>query len=177
MSSLSVSSSSQGWSRVQLLKHPWWRSLTLLVLLAFSVAICLLVMSTTPQGDALTLTFMHMWMIGFLPYVVGCTCVLITKPAGGHWLFDQHRLCGFLACVSLVCFRIVALDCLAYQATVDREQAKWERTGDCDGLVFYYCCAAWLCLEYSIWLAYLLCHRLWDGHGWAVSGSSASGHE
>ncbi len=81
MSSLPVSSSSQGWSRVQLLKHPWWRSLTLLVLLALSVTICLLVMGTTPQGEGLTLTFMQMWMIAFLPYVVGCTCVLITKPA------------------------------------------------------------------------------------------------
>jgi len=89
MSSLPVRSSSQRWSRVQLLKHPWWRSLTLLVLLALSVAICLLVMGTTPRGDVLTLTFMQMWMIGFLSYFAGCTFVLMTKPSDGHWLWVE----------------------------------------------------------------------------------------
>ena len=89
MSSLPVLSSSQRWSPVQLLKHPWWRSLTLLILLALSVAICLLVMGTTPQGDVLTLTFMQMWMIGFLSYFVGCALVLVTKPSDGHWLWVE----------------------------------------------------------------------------------------
>src|SRR5260370_4794008 len=109
-------------------------------------------------------------------YCAGTSLARPYEHGSGNAPVDQHCLCSFLACVSLVCFRIVALDCLAYQATVDREQAKWERTGDCDGLVFYRCCAAWLCLEYSIWLAYLLCHRLWDGHDLTVSGSSPSSH-
>lgn len=85
MSTPTVSHSSNVWSSVQLIKHPWWRSLILLALLALSLTVCALVMETTPSDDVLTPSFVHMWMISFLPYFIGCAFVLATKPASGRW--------------------------------------------------------------------------------------------
>jgi hypothetical protein len=70
---------------VQFTKHPGWRSLMLLAILALSLTVCALIMDTTPQDDVLTPSFMQMWMISSLPYFIGCAFVLATKPASGHW--------------------------------------------------------------------------------------------
>ena len=85
MSILPVSHPSNVLSIVQCTKHPGWRSLMLLVILAFSLTVCALIMDTTPQGDVLTPSFIHMWMISLLPYFIGCAFVLATKPTSGHW--------------------------------------------------------------------------------------------
>jgi hypothetical protein len=70
---------------VQFSKHPGWRSLMLLAILALSLTVCALIMDTTPQGDVLTPSFLQLWMISFLPYFIGCAFVLASKPASVHW--------------------------------------------------------------------------------------------
>jgi hypothetical protein len=68
-----------------LAKPPWWRSLVLLVLLALSSALYIMLIGVVPQREELTVPFVHIWMVSFLPYLTACVFVLATKPFSGRW--------------------------------------------------------------------------------------------
>ena len=69
-------------------KRPRQRSLALCVLLSLSIALYLILIHLAPQGNNLT-PFLSVWMISFLPYLVACFIVLVTKPVTGGWFWAE----------------------------------------------------------------------------------------
>ena len=66
-------------------KHHRWRMLMLCLLLSLSVLANMLLIHVAPQIDGQLATFLHVWMIGFLPYFAACAFVLATKPLTAKW--------------------------------------------------------------------------------------------
>lgn len=66
--------------------RPWQRATLLVLLLLLSVALYILLIRAAPAADAVLVTpFLHAWMLCFVPYLVACLLVLLTKPANGSW--------------------------------------------------------------------------------------------
>src|SRR5215472_16329896 len=66
-------------------KHHGWRILTLCFLLSLAVLANRLLIHVAPQIDGPLATFLHAWMISFLPYFAACAFVLATKPLTAKW--------------------------------------------------------------------------------------------
>ncbi|MEO7020799.1 MAG: glycosyltransferase 87 family protein [Ktedonobacteraceae bacterium] len=74
-------------------RAPWWRALALGVLLAFSLAISVWLISRSPL-DAVTIdvnnhtliaSIFSPYSLSFLPYLLACVLVFVTRPASGRW--------------------------------------------------------------------------------------------
>lgn len=76
-----------------IIKAPWWRSLVLAVLLAVSLAMSALLIQVSPHiatavdadAKAQTAAILKVYLPSFLPYLVACLLVLLTRPASGRW--------------------------------------------------------------------------------------------
>src|SRR5258708_5554072 len=66
-------------------RYPWWRILMLCLLLLLSVVISALLIGAAAQSDEHIASFLHVWMVSFLPYFAACAFVLATKPVPGRW--------------------------------------------------------------------------------------------
>ena len=67
----------------------WWRLLVLPFLLLISIAFYALLITVAPPPDGSVSPFLPVWMIGFLPYLLGSSYVLMTKPLTGRWLWVE----------------------------------------------------------------------------------------
>lgn len=69
-------------------KHAWWRSLLLFLLLLLSVALYSQLFKSVPPPSALPIQFTDVWLLNTLPYLAACALVLLTKPltGRGYWL-------------------------------------------------------------------------------------------
>jgi hypothetical protein len=75
--------------------RPWLRSLGLAVclLVSFVLALWLRGMAPTdPNTTASTTPFVHIWLLAFLPYVVACALLLVTRPVEGRWRWGELGL-------------------------------------------------------------------------------------
>jgi hypothetical protein len=62
-----------------------WRIFALCFLLSLSILANMLLIHVAPQIDGQLATFLHVWMISFLPYFAACGFVLATKPPTAKW--------------------------------------------------------------------------------------------
>jgi hypothetical protein len=70
-------------------KRPWLRSLVLLLLFLFSLALYGVLIKAAPPNDMEINPFVKVWMVCFLPYFVACGFILMTEPATGRWLWIE----------------------------------------------------------------------------------------
>jgi hypothetical protein len=70
-------------------QSPWWRLLVLPFLLLISIAFYAILIEVAPPPDGSAAPFLPVWMIGFLPYLVGSSYVLMTKPLTGRWFWIE----------------------------------------------------------------------------------------
>lgn len=66
-----------------------WRLFVLPFLLLISLAFYTLLIKLAPPPDGSVIPFLPVWMIGFLPYLVGSSYVLMTKPLTGRWFWIE----------------------------------------------------------------------------------------
>lgn len=72
-----------------------WRVLILFLLLFLSVGFSLVLRETSPHIDQPNTSFLHMWLLSFLPYFVACAFVVWTQPLQGYWLWAEVGLLFF----------------------------------------------------------------------------------
>ncbi len=70
-------------------QRSWWRLLVLPFLLLISIAFYALLIKVAPPPDGSVIPFLPVWMIGFLPYLVGSSYVLTTKPLTSRWFWIE----------------------------------------------------------------------------------------
>jgi hypothetical protein len=70
-------------------QRSWWRLFVLPFLLLISIAFYAQLFKVAPPPDGAVLPFLPVWMIGFLPYLVGSIYVLATKPLSGRWFWIE----------------------------------------------------------------------------------------
>jgi hypothetical protein len=101
-----ATSQPQGLESLSLVKRPWWRLLTLMLLLLLSVALYIALINVAPPADTLLIApFLQTWMVCFVPYFAACAFVLATKPAPGRWRWLEL---GIILVGALV-FRVMLL--------------------------------------------------------------------
>jgi len=88
MSLLQTSQASSIEHKNIILRHPWWRSAALGLLLLLSLIVYPFLYSTAPPYSAANADFtpfLRIWVLSFLPYFVACVLLLATKPPQGRW--------------------------------------------------------------------------------------------
>jgi Glycosyltransferase family 87 len=70
-------------------QRSWWRLLVLPFLLLISIAFYALLITVASPPERPVIPFLPVWMLGFLPYLVGSSYVLMTKPLTGRWFWVE----------------------------------------------------------------------------------------
>ena len=64
--------------------YPWWRLPALCALFLLSVIVYILLIDAAPRNDNDVLSFLHVEMLSYVPYLAAYAFVLATKPAAEH---------------------------------------------------------------------------------------------